>query len=293
MKDCETNLVYATEALNRYPAVLKAMDAALREVGVELRLFYGTKNVWCRDWAPVQVGSHFVKFGYKGAGLGYEAFPQLEVPPATWNFLGPVVESPIILDGSNIVRYGHRVLMTEIVFKHNPQYERDELRKQLMDLLQAEIIFVPPEPGDDLGHTDGIFKWVDSHHVLMNDYRVMHDPVYRDYAHMVRGILRIHKIHAVPFPYFYDRCPELDEAAFRWKYPDADDLNPGWGYAINFLQVKGAILYPTFGIEDDEWTETCLWDAFPYAKLFPIDCADLSMEGGLVNCTTMNYCMKG
>ena len=131
-------------------------------------------------------------------------------------------------------------------------------------------------------------KWIDGKTVFLNDYRVMHDPIYRDYLRRVQGILRSHGIESVPFPYAYDRCPDLDEAEFRRRFPDGDAFGAAWGYAINYLQVKGAILYPTFNDPVDTATEACLWDAFPDLKLFSIDCSGLSMEGGLVNCITWN-----
>ncbi len=311
MRDCETNVVYVTQALKRYPAVFNGISAALAEVGVERRLLTETKNVWCRDYLPLQVGNRFVRFNYKGygdpdakaKGLAYNDYPQIVVSELQWDQFcmsagitagGPrsLVTSDIIMDtGGNCVRYDDRCLVTEIVFQHNPSWGRQRLIDQLEGLLQADIIFLPPEPGDDLGHTDGIAKFIDADHVLINDYRAMRNPAYREYLRTVKGIFEQHGIETIPFPYYYDRCPELDEAAFRKRFPDADDCNPGWGYAVNYLQVKGAILYPTFGIPDDAWTEACLWDAFPDVKLFPIDCSDLSMEGGLVNCTTMNYVM--
>ena len=292
MRDCESNVVYVTEALKRYPAVFDGIAAALAEVGVERRIIKGTKNVWCRDYFPLQVKDYFVRFAYKSGLSNYDLaqYPQLVVPESCFEGIGKVVKSDIVLDGGNAQRYGDRVIMTTIVHEHNPDWGRRRLIDQLVGLLQADIVFIPPEPGDDLGHTDGIVKWIDDKTLFLNDYRVVHDPVYRDYLATVKGIFRENGIESVPFSYAYERCPKLDEAEFRKRFPDADDLNPGWGYAVNYLQVRGAILYPTFGAADvDEWTEACLWDAFPDVKLFPIDCADLSMEGGLCNCVTMNY----
>jgi agmatine deiminase len=299
MRDSETNVVYVTDALGRYPAVLGAIKHALEYMEVECRPLCSTKNIWCRDYMPAQVNEYFVKFNYKGygdpatvaSGLSYSQYPQLAVPRSCWENLGWVVEADLIVDCGNIVRYGDRALMTEIVYQHNPGTPPGIIRQRLSELLQAEIIFIPPEPGDDLGHTDGIVKWIDDRNCFLNDYRVMRDAAYRDYTTCVRSILKASGIEAVPFPYAYNRCPAVDEADFRKRYPDADEINPGWGYYINYLQVKGGILYPTFDIDDDERVEACLWDAFPDLELFAIDCSDLSMEGGLVNCTTMNYCL--
>ena len=290
MRDQDTNTVHLAHALKRYPVVLDQMGTALRSVGVKVKPIFSTGNIWTRDYMPLQVNDYFVKFAYKGYGPdAYEKYPQLKVPDSCWDEIGDVRTSDIILDGGNVVRYDDKILMTEIVYKHNPGWGQHRLRDQLSGLLQADIIFLPPEPGDDLGHTDGLCRWIDSGTVFLNDYRSMRDPKYRDYLRFVKDIFKLEGIETIPFPYAYDRCPEMTEEDFRKQFPDADDYNPGWGYFINYLQVKGAILYPTFGIEDDEMVEACLWDAVPDVKLFPIDCSQLSLEGGLCNCTTMNY----
>jgi agmatine deiminase len=148
--------------------------------GIDVHIISGTKNVWCRDWMPVQTPGGFVKFTYKGYGM-LEKYPQLRVDEHCWGDFADAFRSDIILDGGNVVRWGDRVLMTDIVFTHNPGYDRTLLRDTLSDLLEAEIIFLPVEPGDTLGHTDGIVRWIDQGAVLLNYYLCMCGPEKVDY----------------------------------------------------------------------------------------------------------------
>jgi agmatine deiminase len=292
MKDADCNVVYIAEALNRHPEVFNGMRDALRFVNVDCRVL-DTSNIWVRDWAPIQTPSGFVKFQYKAPGLGYEAYPQLVVPDSVWEPLenyGRIERSDIVLDGGNVVRYGDRVIMTRMVFEHNPGIDPGVLAYKLGRLLEAEIVFIPPEPGDTLGHSDGICKWVDAETVFLNDYRSLRDRQFIDYDCQVANILDRHGIDACPFPYAYHLCPELDEEEFRAQFPDADDQNEGYGYYVNYLQVAGAILYPTFDdLEENTAVEKCLWAAHPDLWLEGIDCSRLSLEGGLCNCVSMSY----
>jgi agmatine deiminase len=297
-RDDAANVVYITRALDRYPDVSSAMAKSLIDHGITVKRIEGTGNVWCRDYMPTQVDlNNFVKFNYKGygdpeavkSGLAYNDYPQLVVPDECWNFLPGLTVSPIILDVGNVSRRNGKAIITEIIFKHNPQYQPKRLLQKLEGLLEAEIVLIPVEPGDDLGHADGICKWIDDETVCINDTSVMQDPDYDEYTERLKLAFGIHGIECVPFAYAYNVRPTMTEEEFRAKYPEADDFNPGFGYYVNFLQVKDLILLPVFGIGQDDWALKCIAKYYPGVKCVPIDCADLSMEGGLVNCTSMNY----
>ena len=286
--DSESTVVYVSEALHRFPCVMSSLARELTAGGIELRTIFGTENIWCRDWMPVPVNDHYVKFRYV---KDEKTYPQLQVPVSCWSDVGTIIPSEIILDGGNVVRWGERVIMTDIVCKHNPPADRDikarhALYVELQRLLEAEIIMIPPEPGDDLGHADGIVKWIDAGHVWLNDYRCLRNPRYKTYQHDVESILRGNGLGVVTFPFAADRCPTMAEADFRQKYPLADDFNPALGYYINMLRVKGMVLYPCFGFEKDEDAADAVCDELPHLYRKRINCTELSMLGGLLNCVS-------
>jgi agmatine deiminase len=293
--DLDTNIVYVSECLNkRYPKIYTSLVSALCAHGIKYGCIQKTDNIWARDFMPLQVDDHFIKFSYKGYGIGYDGYPWLKVHKKSYSFLNNVKTSSIILDGGNCQRQGDIACITDIVFKHNPQYEKIDLIKELERLLQAEIVIIPVEPGDDLGHTDGILKFTPSGIferplVLINDYSVMKQKKWSEYQEKLIKRLNKANIDHSLFPYAYQKNPKMTEKEFRIKFPNADDYNPAFGYYINFLWVSNLILMPTFGIQEDESCGEILRKYFKGCSIVPIDCKEISMEGGLINCITMNY----
>lgn len=276
--------VYIAECLKtRHPDVYLAMRAALERHKVPLVEVAGTGNIWIRDWAPIKNGpGRFIRFQPKA---DTEKYPFLKVEEDCMLATG-FATSDLVLDGGNVVRSpdGSRVIMTETTLYDN--IYRPGGKQQIAELLEAEIIWIQPEPGDDLGHADGIVQWIDDSTVFVNDYRSMRDMGFSCYAQALQQTLRLHHIEAVPFPYAYDECRELSEERFRQEFPDADDQNPAWGYYLNFLKVDDLVLYPIFHHPKDRQAKDCLLDAWPNGRFEAIDCSRLSMEGGLIHCVT-------
>lgn len=292
------NIVFMASALNRYPETMNTMLDALKRHFVDVQIL-DTKNIWLRDWMPIQVGNHFVKFNYKGYGIdvneAYTRYPWLDVPESVWkNALAgkEIINSDITLDGGNIIwTPDHsKAFLTEIIFTHNPKIVNSKLLYMLENLLQAQVILLPVEPEDTLGHTDGILCCIDNHTVLMNDCSTGDEAQILN-AEVTRQRLVGAVFHVELMPWNYPETPDLDEAEFRKKYPDADDINPGYGYYINFLKVKDVILLPQMmdnDIMDKKAFETAQRH-FPESEVVRVPCKDLSMEGGLTSCVTMEY----
>jgi agmatine/peptidylarginine deiminase len=291
--DSDTNTVCIADALRRYPDVAKSIVGALGEYGINHKIIKGTKNIWVRDYMPLQVDDRYVKFIYKGYGASYDKYPQLYAPDSCFGFLSNVVLSDIVLDGGNCQRYGNKAIITDIIFKQNPNIDRDKLMEKLSSLLRSDIIIIPREPGDNtIGHSDGILKFINEDTVLVHDYSVMGESYgYNDYHGELLKALDKATLNHVMFPYAYNRQPRLTEKQFRLKYPDADLFDPAMGYYVNFLLAGKSILVPTFGFPEDDKALDILEDCFPDCDVAGIDCSDLAMEGGCLSCISMNYKM--
>ena len=289
-----SNVVYTSNALSRYPKVRGAIVATLAEHGLEHRSIEGTSNIWCRDYMPVPTPTGLVKFNYKGYGDldtiatvgGYANYPQLVVPDDCWRSLPNLGRSDIILDaGGNCACSEHLAVITDVVYRHNPRLAPKAIRQALEDALGLDVLIVPREPGDDLGHTDGILKWIDNFACFVNDYSTRTDPVERAYGAALNNLLRSRGIEPVPFPYGYmcegfAKCPE---AEFRLRFPDADDYNPAPGYWINFLFVEGLVVLPAFNHPRDDEAARKI-EEYLDVDVVQVDCSDLCQEGGLINC---------
>jgi agmatine deiminase len=296
--DTSTDLVYFSQFFAlRFPEILAVAEKQLEENGIEVRLLGGNQNIWIRDWAPVQVGDCLVKFGYKGyskdgLSAGYEDYSWLIIPDKCFvglNTFKPLNNSPLVLDGGGVVRSKTTAVITEKVFLDNPTMKQTEIVAKLQEIFNLDVIIIPMEPGDTLGHSDGICKYVDETTLLVNDYSCMQSKEYDNYQTEI--VSRFHKagLTVVLMPYAYNLCPQMDDESFHDEYPFADDNNPAFGYYINFLLTKTCILAPVFGIEKDKDAIKTLKTMYPNHSVIAIDCKELSIEGGLLNCVTANY----
>ena len=229
---------------------------------------------------PIQVGNSFIKFRYE---KDFERYPQLKVPEETYNFLPNLTHSNIIFEGGNCVRHKDKTIATDIIFKQNPEYKQVDLLRELENLLQTQLIIIPHEPYDTLGHSDGMVRWVDGCNVFVNEYSN------RKFLERLMDSLFKHNLGCILFPFTYDKMLRIKRGSFREIYRDADEYHPAPGYYINYLHVDSLIITPTFGFEADKEAIGKLQAYFPMCQVVPIDCYTLSMEGGLINCISMNY----
>ena len=273
--------IYAAKALReQYSLVYDFLKHYVEMKGIEFKEIDST-NLWCRDYMPVKIRNDYVKFKY----LGYNGYPQMEVSDDCWKPFN-VYRSDIVLDGGNVVQNDDCVFITEQVFKNNPHLLRNDLIQFLKDTFDKRLIFIPVEPGDELGHADGIIKFVNDKVVLVNDYRAWINQTQWEYAIRLEAILMRNKFDIIRLPWAYQKMPIMSEVEFRKKYSYADDFNPGFGYYINYYQFADVVLMPTFGIGEDVDALICLKNCFPECEVVPVDCRDLSMLGGLMNCVT-------
>jgi len=123
--DWETNHLFLSDRLE---ADEPALVAGLRSVlaGVPIDIIPDTKNIWCRDFMPIQLDDgRFFQFVYAPDYLrGHE---RLVTPPCRLPFMHDYRQEPIVLDGGNVAASRNRVILTDKVYKENPSIERPGL----------------------------------------------------------------------------------------------------------------------------------------------------------------------
>jgi agmatine/peptidylarginine deiminase len=286
-------VVYVAESLKRYPLVYYSLITNLKANGIEVENL-DTSNIWARDYMPIQTKTGFVKFKYKT--LKYEQYSQLRIDfdspywVLVFKRFNNLKYSNIILDGGNCQMNPEKdvAVITDAIFKNNPEYTRNVLLKELSELLEAKIIIIPMESGDELGHTDGIVKFISEDNIFLNEYT---GKLMVKYNKKVKEILESNGFKVISFPNYWHLRPRMTEAEFRKKYVYADDFNPAWGYAINFLKVGRFVLVPIFNFKQDREIVDTVKNYYPDCSVVAIDCSELSMEGGLINCVTRDYIM--
>jgi hypothetical protein len=274
------NLVFISDQLPaRHPALVQGLGRILAGHGIPLRTIAGTRDIWCRDYMPVQLApGEFLEHRYEPDYLR-DGFEHLMTRPGD---IAPIPEvetcliSDIILDGGNVVRWGGRCVVTDKVFRENPDLGRHHLIKRLREALRVEdLIAIPTEPDDVVGHADGVVRFLDDRLVVVNDYSAAAP----GYGRRLRSVLRRAGLEWVELPYH----PEED---------DDRDIPSAAGCYANYLRVRGLVVVPAFGRREDDRACRVIAENTDGLAVVPLECAGLASEGGVLNCATWAIARK-
>ena len=273
LTDRQADTVAVSDLLEgRFPSLADGLRRILDARRMPPRSIPGTRDVWCRDFMPVQVApGKYVRFRYAPNYLrGHEGLITGPDDIGPIPEIGRCVESDIVLDGGNVVRWGSRCIMTDRVFRENPGTGTGELSDKLGELLRVEdLIVIPKEPNDIVGHADGAVRFLDDGLVAINDY----SRVAPWYGKRHRSILRRAGLGWVELPYHPDES-------------DRSDIPSAVGCYANFLMVRGLVVMPRFGRREDDRACRVIEDNTDDAEVVPLDCTSLAREGGVLNCVT-------
>lgn len=282
ISDIETNYVcFSGLLLKRYPQLFESLDAALEQRGIPYGLISGTRDIWCRDYMPIQVAEDsFVQFKYDPRYLRYKKYQHtITDVDAVCEAIGiKPVKSKIRLDGGNVVTSGTQVIITERIFSENPRYSKKRLLGELKELLRVKKVIVIPEcPGDMTGHADGLVRFADeagpdNHTVYVSDLATA-CPKY--------------------FPKLYSTLTqaELMPILIPYSSPKKFDGVDATGTYINYLRVGKFVFYPVFGSKVDASAGKIFSMLFG-PNAVPIRVGRLAKEGGVLNCISWNVLRK-
>lgn len=280
MIDAQTNTLYLSPLLKEfYPRFWKNFKIALEEANVQPRFLEGTKDVWCVDFMPIQIGSNrFIQFVYDPLYLKKQSLRKyVSNPNLVTNKLGidsQITSSDIVLDGGNVVRYNGICIMTTRIFIDNPNYSEAELIRALTELLELDqLIVIPEQPDDPTGHSDGMVRFLDRQTVLINDYSKDADPNFQKELH---GCLREANLELVTIP------------TSMYDNRSCDDAT---GDYINFIQMDGVVFLPVFNRRHDNEVIRRFEGLFPKSSVIPVESSQLSKDGGVLNCVSWNICL--
>ena len=171
--DYQTNKVYLAEGIKGYPKVAENLLCALYKEGVEteyLPYSKSKKHVWARDYMPIQLEENlFLKYVYNP---DYLKSAQEYIPPYLSMIRSLKLKTKLtmfVIDGGNVVKSGKRVIMTDKVFKENPGYTPDYLRKRLEETFESKVCIIPWDRYEIFGHADGMVRSIGDNYVLMNN----------------------------------------------------------------------------------------------------------------------------
>ena len=265
--DYECNAVYFSSWLKSdYPDIYNGLVRLLDRHHVAYALIPNTKDVWCRDYMPLQLDKNrFLCYKYRPDYLMKKAGDReyMTDPLTVCQDMGlNIKESLLIIDGGNVVKVGDRVIMTEKVLVENPGNER-RLKKQLEDQMECEVVFIPWDRAEKYGHSDGIIKPLSDNAVLMTNY---HDFDKEYSEEVVKRLSREFEVEILSY--------EVEKTA-----PES------WAY-INFLTVGNLIVLPTLGKEEDRQALTRIKGYYPDHEIEQLNISRLVRNGGGFNCVS-------
>ena len=273
-------VVYMSELLKeRYPETCGNLIKILEKHNTNYAFIKGTKDIWCRDYMPVQTESgKLIQFRYgpsylKGKKEWEESRSDVKEICRLNNL--DVTFTDINLDGGNVLICDGRAIISDRLFSENPERDRDSLIKELSNLLECEIIIIPAlksQEEDLTGHADGMVRFVDKNTIIGNERRP------DEYKYMKDGLqkaLDTFNLTYIDIPYFVDK--------------DAKHPYSAIGIYVNYLEVNDLIVVPIFNSKEDQVAIDVIKKAFPNKTIETINYNDVAKEGGLLNCTTWTY----
>lgn len=272
--DSQTNFLYLADSLpKKYPAFYQRFAQVLNHHHIRFGLLPGTNDIWAVDYMPVQTGTdEFVKFVYAPDYLRSKKW-QKSISDANTicNSIGcPIMSSSLIVDGGNIVKASNKVIMCSKVFAENPAIPEKELIRSLHEALGADnIVFVPQQPGDAIGHADGMVRFLDDETVLINDHSKEKPDFQRDF----RMALHNAGLKYIEIPY----SPYHNRTALQAN-----------GIYINYLQMEKIIILPTFNIKQDDAVVKLFESLFNGHVITTIESNVIADNGGILNCISWN-----
>ncbi|WP_373495379.1 agmatine deiminase family protein [Aquiflexum sp.] len=275
IKGADTDTVFLSQLLLsdfRYSETCRELMAILTKHRIPFHFLSGAKDIWCRDYMPIQVSKdRFVQFRYEPSYL--KPYPEYYTDPdfvCTEN--GIVAEkSNIILDGGNLVSWSDKVIMTDRFFDENPDYSnKAKLVSELENQLETEVIIIPQVKMDYTGHADGMVRFVDESTLIGND----RDLEYQYWTKEMNVLLEENGLDYIDIPFFEYHLK---------KYP----LN-AIGCYVNYLEVKNLIVVPIFEVEGnkDREIKNIFKKTFPDRIIETINFNEIGYYGGLLNCVT-------
>lgn len=273
MVDSLTDTVFFSDLLpERCPTLYQSLDKILNENDIDHRLLRGTKDIWCRDYMPIQTSEkRFVFYKYNPDYLQSKYYQRTITDVNRLGNVeclrrdGEVIDLDLVIDGGNVVRCDDKIVMTEKVFFENKNKSRNEIQRLLEEAFECDIIFLPWDREEEFGHSDGIVHYVGDNRVLMTNYADFDALKARQFEKILEKYIEV-----IPLRYNVKRKHERS-----------------WAY-INFLQIGKLVLVPQLGIPEDEQAIQQIADAMPRYKVIGVPALEAVRKGGALNCISWN-----
>ena len=260
-----------------YPEFYTRLSSILKRYRIEYNLLPNTKDIWARDYMPVQIGRNdFVQFVYDPDYLKSKKYRHLKSNPddvcAGLNIVR--TKSKLVVDGGNVIRSTDKIIMCDKVFNENPNVNPNDLIEELEEYFKTDkIYFIPWDKHDFTGHADGMVRFIDNDNVLINEQTNENQEQQRN--------LRIAISNA-----------GLNTIELPFKPTNENTNESAIGLYLNYLEMERTLIVPVFGKKEDDDAIKILESVFKGKTVVPIDCNEIAIKGGVLNCISWNISIK-
>lgn len=268
--DKEVNIVYFSEQIlnAKYLDAFNRIKLILDKHKVKYDFLKETKDIWCRDYMPIQINQgKFIQFRYEPSYL----LEELDLKSITKDVLKAnkldANYSDINLDGGNIVRSSDSVIITNRVFKENNE-SKEILLDKLETILETKVYLIPDITNDMTGHSDGHVRFIDNKSVLVNSL----NQELKYWQDGFKKMINDSGFSYIEMPWF--------------SYSDKNHKDTAIGIYVNYLEIGNLIVFPIFEIDGNKDQEALkvIKEAFPNHIIEPVNIKEIANEGGLLNC---------
>lgn len=265
--------VYLSALLKtKYPDTCDRLIQIFEKHHVKYAFLEGTKDIWCRDYMPIQTKSgKLIQFKYEPSYLRkdneWDDSRSDVTEVCRLNNIDAEL-SDINLDGGNVLLCDDLAIISDRVFSENQDWSREKLVNELSRLLECEIIIIPSENDDMTGHADGMVRFVNRDTILGNNL----NEEYKYWREGMQKVIEKYGLKYINMPFFEPHDPKHPLSAI--------------GVYVNYLEVNNLIVLPIFGRDEDKQAIAIITETFPNRVIETIDYNDVAYEGGLLNCTT-------
>lgn len=253
-----------------------------------------TNDTWIRDYGYISVVEEGevklldFEFNAWGEKFAFELDNEVNKKLHKKGYMGvtPLQSIDFVLEGGSIESDGLGTIMTTTRClcnaNRNGGLSRDELEEKLKAYLGAKRVLWLDYgylAGDDTdSHIDTLARFVSEDTIIYVQCLDAEDEHYVELKKMEEELKKFKDSEGK----FYNLLPLPLPSA---KY-DVDNNRLPATYA-NFLITNGALIYPTYGVEEDKVAHRIFKDFFVDREIIPVECSRLIEEGGSLHCSTM------
>lgn len=251
---------------------------------------YETNDTWARDCSALSIEEDsklkLLDFTFTGWGGKFEADKDNAMSGMIKRcYDKELLHVDLILEGGALESNGAGIILTtsECMLNKNRNFSltRDQITKKLQDEFGASKILYLEHgylAGDDTdSHVDTLARFIDERSIMYVKCEDENDEHYKELKLMedeLESLAREHGFRLIALP--------MSKAC----YFEGERLPATYA---NFLFVNGAVLVPTYGIEQDKKALDIFKKTFPERDIVPIECFTLIKQHGSLHCVTMNF----